>query len=416
MSVEELEGSSGDDTVAMTFAQFIAHESIDLGDGADRLKIIAQGTASLSGDLPVLIGIENLQLHGSDGNDVLRGSSDSDTLIGDDGNDRLIGGGGNDLLRGGQGNDVLDGGTGSDTARYNDKTAAVSVTLAGASNATVTVDGVAEDVIRNVENVTGGSGADVLTGDGLDNQLIGGAGSDRLIGGAGNDTLRGGLGNDVLDGGAGIDMADYRDSSTAVSVTLAGGSSVRATVNGVAEDTIWNIENVTGGSGADVLTGDGLANRLLGGAGNDRLIGSGGNDVLRGGLGNDVLDGGTGDDLLVGGAGNDMLTGGTGKDRFMLNSTPNSASNVDTISDFSVTDDTFVLENAIFEAFTNTGTLAANAFFAGSAAQDANDRIIYDTATGDLFYDSNGNASGGSVQIAQLSAGLDLTFQDFLIT
>jgi serralysin len=60
--------------------------------------------------------------------------------------------------------------------------------------------------------------------------------------------------------------------------------------------------------------------------------------------------------------------------------------------------------------------MASSAFYIGTAAHDANDRIIYNKATGDLFYDSNGNAAGGSVRFADLSTGLSLTQLDFLIT
>jgi hypothetical protein len=65
---------------------------------------------------------------------------------------------------------------------------------------------------------------------------------------------------------------------------------------------------------------------------------------------------------------------------------------------------------------TATGTLSAGAFHIGAGAAAADDRIIYNNVTGALFYDSNGNAAGGSIQFADLSAGLSLTFQDFLIT
>ena len=173
---------------------------------------------------------------------------------------------------------MLDGGAGiADWADYIDKAAQVSVTLNGATDATVTVGGVAEDTIRNIENVQGGSGDDVLFGDGQANELRG-------LGG--NDILRGGGGNDVLDGGAGAaDLADYADKAAQVSVTLNGATNAVVTVGGVAEDTIRNIENVQGGSGDDVLFGDGLANELRG---------LGGLDILRGGGGNDVLDGGAG--------------------------------------------------------------------------------------------------------------------------
>ncbi len=111
-----------------------------------------------------------------------------------------------------------------------------------------------------------------------------------------------------------------------------------------------------------------------------------------------------------------MVTGGAGNDHFVFDTALNASNNVDTISDFNVANDTIRLENAIFTALTTTGTLAASAFHIGAGAQAADDRIIYDNVTGDLFYDGNGNAAGGSIQFAHLSAGLNLTFQDFLVT
>jgi len=224
--------------------------------------------------------------------------SRADTLNGTPLADVLSGYAGNDVLKGAGGKDVLDGGTGVDTALYTDKTGAVVVTLNGATNVTVTVGGVAEDTIRNIENVTGGSGADTLTGDGLANGLNGGAGSDTLRGLAGNDVLTGGLGKDVLDGGAGLDAAVYSDKAGAVVVALKGATNATVTVSGVAEDTIRNIENITGGSGADTLTGDGLANVLNGGAGKDIIRGGGGADTLIGGRGNDFLNGNSGLDTV----------------------------------------------------------------------------------------------------------------------
>jgi Ca2+-binding RTX toxin-like protein len=49
-------------------------------------------------------------------------------------------------------------------------------------------------------------------------------------------------------------------------------------------------------------------------------------------------------------------------------------------------------------------------------AHDIDDRIIYDSASGALYYDSNGSAADGSVKFAQLSAGLALTNADFYVT
>jgi Ca2+-binding RTX toxin-like protein len=79
-------------------------------------------------------------------------------------------------------------------------------------------------------------------------------------------------------------------------------------------DTLVGIQNLTGGDGDDVLTGDGLANTLTGGAGADTLSGGAENDILDGGAGNDTLDGGAGDDTLKGGVGADRFTGGAGTD------------------------------------------------------------------------------------------------------
>ena len=61
------------------------------------------------------------------------------------------------------------------------------------------------------------------------------------------------------------------------------------------------------------------------------------------------------------------------------------------------------------------GTLTANAFFSGSAAHDADDRIIYDSSTGNLYYDPDGNGVAAQVLFAHLGTGLALTNADFSI-
>jgi Ca2+-binding RTX toxin-like protein len=199
-------------------------------------------------------------------------------------------------LTGGLGKDSLDGGAGVDLADYSDKTTSVAVTLNGSANAAVTVGGVVEDTIRNIENLRGGSANDVLTGDGLANALFGGGANDALNGGAGNDVLdggdgfdvlTGGLGNDVLDGGSGFDTAIYSDKTISVHVVLNGSANGTVMVGTGEEDTIRNIENVSGGSGNDTLSGDGMDNVLHGNGGDDALIGGGGDDGLAGGDGAD---------------------------------------------------------------------------------------------------------------------------------
>ncbi len=110
----------------------------------------------------------------------------------------------------------------------------------------------------------------------------------------------------------------------------------------------------------------------------------------------------------------DTLTGFGGSDTFRF-TTALGASNVDTLTDFNVAADTIHLENAVFTGLP-TGALAADAFHTGAAAADAEDRIVYNKTTGALIFDANGNALGGAVQFAKLTAGLAMTNADFFVT
>jgi len=134
------------------------------------------------------------------------------------------------------------------------------------------------------------------------------------------------------------------------------------------------------------VTGNGLAQTIIGNAGNNRIDGMDGADTLRGLGGSDTF--GFSSALGIG--------------------------NVDMILDFNVADDTISLDDAIFTTLA-VGTLAASAFSANATglAQDASDRIIYDTSTGNFFYDADGTDAGASIQFAELTAGLALTNNDF---
>ena len=60
-------------------------------------------------------------------------------------------------------------------------------------------------------------------------------------------------------------------------------------------------------------------------------------------------------------------------------------------------------------------TVHANGGLFRIAAQDADDRIIYESDSGRVWYDSNGNAAGGNFLFADLDAGLALTNNDFVV-
>ncbi len=141
------------------------------------------------------------------------------------------------------------------------------------------------------------------------------------------------------------------------------------------------------------------------------------NDIILGSAVANTLRGEAGSDYLAGGLGNDTLRGDAGKDTFFFNTALNAATNVDTIADFVVVDDTIKLENSIFTAIVGVGTLTSAQFvknLTGTAAA-GDDRIIYETDTGKIYYDSNGSASGGSVHFATVQPNLLLTAADFLI-
>jgi Ca2+-binding RTX toxin-like protein len=152
-----------------------------------------------------------------------------------------------------------------------------------------------DQLSANRGTVVGGSGNDALTGD----VLFGGPGDDRLAGTDADNVLDGGLGADLLKGMGGTDRATYADRAEGVRVTIDGRSDDGAPGEGDDVET----EDVNGGAGPDVLTGDDGPNRLIGLCGDDRLTGGGGADVLEGGPGADTIDGRAGDDIIYADAG-----------------------------------------------------------------------------------------------------------------
>lgn len=248
------------------------------------------------------------------------------------------------------------------------------------------VQGFFQDLLHGADQVFGSASADALYGFAGNDLLDGRAGGDRLIGGLGNDTyvIDNSLDRAVELAGQGID--NVRSSvSFALTTTLE-----RLTLTGTG-----NI-NGTGNATSNTLTGNAGANVLSGLGGSDIISGLAGNDTIRGGLGAD------------------RLTGGTGIDKFVFDTALGSG-NVDRIADYSLTDDRIVLDDDIFAAAGPLGALAAGAFYAGTAAHDSSDRIIYDSATGKIYYDPDGTGSAAQVLFAQVATGLALNSGDFLI-
>ena len=108
-----------------------------------------------------------------------------------------------------------------------------------------------------------------------------------------------------------------------------------------------------------------------------------------------------------------MLTGGRNYDRFVFNTALKDG--IDRIADFWHGADTIWLENSVFTALTTTGQLSSSAFYSGAAAHDATDRIIYNSATGALTYDTDGTGAAAPVQFALVATGLNVTATDFYV-
>jgi Ca2+-binding RTX toxin-like protein len=171
-------------------------------------------------------------------------------------------------------------------------------------------------------------------------------------------------------------------------------------------------DSIQGNSGNDTLNGSNGDDTLDGAKDNDLLLGGESVDYLIGGRGTDTLDGAKDNDYLSGGSGNDILTGGKGKDSFVFNS---SNQGVDTITDFSVKDDTLVFSAAGFGGNLVAGKVSSQMFTLGNAATSSSHRFIYNVGSGDLFYDSDGIGGNEQIRIAQLDSGLSLGSDDLLV-
>lgn len=173
------------------------------------------------------------------------------------------------------------------------------------------------------DTLYGGYGNDLLNGAEDDDLLFGGEGADTLSGALGNDTLHGGAGADSLSGGAdGRDMLSYEGSTAGVTINLTFGDTTTGRGGHAEGDRINGIADVMGSDFGDTIvdTVKGTiasgynANRFYGGAGADRLELGGGNDTGEGGSGRDTIYGENGNDSISGGEDADFLSGGEGDD------------------------------------------------------------------------------------------------------
>ena len=401
----------------------------------------------------------------------LVGTAGVDIVNGNGGADIIFGVGGNDVLDGGDGDDQLFGGTGDDTY-YVDTLSDLVVEAVGEGNDRVAT-GIsyalaAGSEVETLEFVNSTSTSTVvLIGNEFANRIVGNAGVNFFFGGAGNDDLIGLGGNDTYY----VDAGDIVEESVgggndriaaAASFTLNAGASVELIEAINSTDT--TAINLTGNALDQRIVGNAGANALTGGGGHDVLIGLGGNDIYYAvtgdtieeyaGGGNDrvaattsftlnaganvelieavsasattalnltgnefaqQVAGNAGANVIDGGSGNDLLTGYGGADIFAFTTALSESNNVDNVEDFLAGTDKIGLDDAIFTQIGGLGALSASAFFAGTSAHDADDRIIYDATSGRLYYDADGNGAGAQILFATLLGAPSLTASDFQV-
>src|SRR5258708_847607 len=341
---------------------YLWYDADGSGPGTASLVIaFGPGTVVSATDFSVDNGAQTIT--GTSGNDSLVGGSGNDSISGLAGNDTLVGLGGNDTLDGGPGADSMVGGDGNDTyivenpghviVEQNGQLRGIRTGIAqsswtlGANLEHLTLQEGAPAAI----NGTGNSGYNTLIGNSLNNVLDGAGGQDIVYGGAGDDTLIG-----------------------------------------------HQSDNLYGEDGNDLIRiVDGFASFVDGGAGNDRIEGSG------------SIYGGDGNDTLVSGAGHSELTGGPGADTFILSQQPttNGANSV-RYMDFTSGTDNIHFDGRVFTQIGPSGNFAAgderfHAAPGATAAHDATDRLIYNTSTGDLYHDADGNSGAPEMLVATLS-------------
>jgi len=379
--------STGD---SLTFENYFMNNDVDVNVELTAIEF-SDGTFWNSDD------IRSILLNSTDGNDVLEGYSGNeyinggkghDTLLGHAGNDYLTGDEGNDVLSGNAGHDTLDGGTGNDSLHGGVDRYQGDVMMGGEGDDTYYVSASNHEPDRNqdeqdiviefadqgidqvftstshrmtdnVENMfyqaIEGSEQEYifnLTGNNLDNHIVGSRYVDTIVGGEGHDNLDGFSGDDVIEGNdgddilfggedAGLDAYYYNAYSEY------GSGEVR--LDYIGNEYLTNSDFIDGGAGNDNIDGHSGDDELYGGTGDDILYGGddggayiaqsyyseysyygdyggdyGGsstfvvlsnNDYLDGEEGNDIVIGGTGNDTVIGGIGDDHLEGNSGDDR-----------------------------------------------------------------------------------------------------
>ncbi|TNC49170.1 hemolysin [Rubellimicrobium rubrum] len=408
-----LSGAASDDTLTGGRGEDILNGGAgsDTADYADATSGVRLNLARGRSEGDTYISIENLagsgfrdRLQGSSSANTLTGQGGADTLVGDDGDDTLLG----DFAYAGDAPPRPGLGSGYTTLGPDATNNSIATALDISNNFSLAEDPDIFDSTTQLHTTVNAVGTgeggyyriDLAAGTVITIDIDGIADPNvhdswvRLLDSDGDIVAQ----ND--DGGGDPGSTTSRDSSTVFVVQETG--------------TYYILE----GSWSETAPGDGWSETVPEGSAYELNVsvefppapaapGEAGADRLIGGRGSDLLDGGLAADTLLGGQGEDSF-------RF---STALGAGNVDRIGDFDVGDDLILLDQRIFTSLGGDGPLSLEAFHRSSSgvAQDATDRIIYDTDNGALLYDADGSGSSDAILFARLSSGLRLSAEDFEI-
>jgi len=364
-------GFGGNDTYAVDNAGDVVIEQV--GGGNDAIFTTFSYVLGLGMSVEILASRDNSQ-------------TTAMNLFGNELANIIFGNNGANFIDGGTGADIMTGFGGDDTYAVDNAGDVVVENPGGGNDAIYTTFsyvlglGMSVEVLASRDNSQ--TTAMNLFGNELDNFIFGNNGANFLDGGTGADTMTGFGGDDtyvvdnandrvVEDPGGGSDSL-----YTNLSYVLAAGHSLETLA--ARDNSLTVALNLTGNELANNVLGNNGANRLDGGAGADVLVGFGSADIF-------------------------------------AFTTAAAIGNADYIADFVSGTDKLGLDDAVFQGIGTPGAFTAANFVTGTAAADANDRIIYNAANGQLLYDADGSGAGAAILLATLQGNPALTASDFMV-
>ena len=212
---------------------------------------------------------------------------------------------------------------------------------------------------------------------GMDNRLVGATGTITLLHFDGKYAL---TGSDVTTKASDGTTTTYHNDAHSV---FKGADVVRTAATGVSTDTVydahWNVADT----------------------------------IFSGTDGNDVIHGTTAKNEFHGGLGSDTLYAGTGKNAFYFDTV--AGGDVDNLIGFSSGRDSLYLDHSIFKGIASGNILDNAEFTLGAIAKDSNDHILYDKATGNIYYDADGVGGAAAILFAHVAPNTPLAASDFHI-